>query len=95
MFQLNYKHPPISYQGEAASALAMGTGLAVGGFGMVTFGTCWIWDISSLSEFSIKVQRLMGQEPNSLESSLTNMPLDDDTAQVVGKLEALISRDKD
>lgn len=89
MFQLNYKSPPFSYQAEAASALVFGTGLAVGGFSMLVFGSCWLSDISSFPEFSLKAKQLMGQDPIS-DSKLTNMPLDDDTAKVVDQLERLL-----
>lgn len=89
MFQLNYKSPPFSYQAEAASALVFGTGLAVGGFSMLVFGSCWVWDISTFPEFSLKAKLLMGQD-SKLDSSLTNMPLDDDTAKVVEQLERLL-----
>lgn len=89
MFQLNYKSPPFSYQAEAASALVFGTGLAVGGFSMLVFGSCWLADISSFPEFSLKAKQLMGQDPIS-DSKLTNMPLDDDTAKVVDQLERLL-----
>lgn len=92
MFQLNYKHPPISYQGEAASALAVGSGLATGGFAMALFGSWWIWDISSLSEFSAKLRKLMGQNPETLDDSLSNMPLDKDTSEVIGQIEALMNK---
>lgn len=94
MFQLNYKPPTFSYQGEATSALVFGTGLATGGFSMLVFGTCWIWDISTFQEFSLKAKHLMGQDTNS-ESSLTNMPLDVETAKVVQQLEELFKKDKD
>lgn len=89
MFQLNYKSPPFSYQAEAASALVFGTGLAVGGFSMLLFGSCWIWDISTIPEFSLKAKGLMGQELTS-DEALTKMPLDDDTAKVVGQIEKLL-----
>ncbi|QLL31692.1 hypothetical protein HG536_0B05570 [Torulaspora globosa] len=89
MFQLNYKSPPFSYQAEAASALVLGTGLAVGGFSMLLFGSCWIWDISTIPEFSLKAKRLMGQDLTS-EEALINMPLDDDTAKVVDQIESLL-----
>lgn len=89
MFQLNYKSPPFSYQAEAASALVLGTGLAVGGFSMLLFGSCWIWDISTIPEFSLKAKRLMGQDLTS-EEDLLKMPLDDDTAKVVDQIESLL-----
>lgn len=89
MFQLNYKSPPFSYQAEAASALVFGTGLAVGGFSMLLSGCCWIWDISSIPEFSLKAKSLMGQDMTS-EAALSAMPLDDDTAKVVDQIESLL-----
>ncbi|QLQ79206.1 hypothetical protein HG537_0B05530 [Torulaspora globosa] len=89
MFQLNYKSPPFSYQAEAASALVLGTGLAVGGFSMLLFGSCWIWDISTIPEFSLKAKRLMGQDLTS-EETLVNMPLDEDTAEVVDQIQNLL-----
>lgn len=89
MFQLNYKSPPFSYQAEAASALVLGTGLAVGGFSMLIFGSCWLSDISTFPEFSLKARQLMGQDPVP-DSKLTNMPLDEDTAKVVDQIEKLL-----
>lgn len=93
MFQLNHKQPHFSYQGEAASALAYGTGLATGSFAMLILGTCWIWDVSTFPEFTLKVKRLMGED-QSKASDITNMPMDDDTKKVVDALESLLSSEK-
>ncbi|GAV52136.1 hypothetical protein ZYGR_0AG01270 [Zygosaccharomyces rouxii] len=89
MFQLNYRPPPFSYKGEAASALVLGTGLATGGLTMMIFGGCWIADISTFPEFSLKLKRLMGQEPDS-----SQLPMDAETAQVVNQLEEILNNDK-
>lgn len=86
MFQLNYRAPPFSYRGEAASALVLGTGLATGGLSMMIFGSCWIADISTFPEFSFKLKRLMGQE-----SDPSQLPMDKETAQVVDQLEQILT----
>ncbi|SCV01312.1 LANO_0F11144g1_1 [Lachancea nothofagi CBS 11611] len=90
MFQLNHKPPLYSFQGEAVSALAFGTGLATGSFGMLVFGTCWIADISSFAEFTLKVKKLMG-EPTTQG---INEPMDPETQQVAQALQDLLDSAK-
>lgn len=89
MFQLNYKPPPFSYKGEAASALVLGTGLATGGLAMMVFGGCWIANISSFPEFNLKLKKLMGQEVDP-----SQLPMDTDTEEVVNQLEGLLNNEK-
>lgn len=89
MFQLNYKAPPFSYKGEAATALVLGTGLATGGLAMMVFGGCWLADISTFPEFSFKLKRLMGQE-----MSPADLPMDQETAHVIDQLEELLDNNK-
>ncbi|CAR22088.1 Altered inheritance of mitochondria protein 11 [Lachancea thermotolerans] len=89
MFQLNHKPPTYSFQGEAVSALAFGTGLATGTFSMLVFGTCWVWDISSLAEFTLKMKKLMG-EPVTDQALLENTPMDEDTRKVAEALEDML-----
>ncbi|SCU83799.1 LAFA_0D05886g1_1 [Lachancea sp. 'fantastica'] len=91
MFQLNHKPPLYSFQGEAVSALAFGTGLATGSFGMLVFGSCWLADISSLAEFTVKVRKLMG-EPSAQD--LADQTIDPETQQVAKALEDLLEKAK-
>lgn len=90
MFELNYKRPPYSYQGEAISALAYGSGLSIGGFSMTIFGACWIMDVSTFPEVSIKLKEMMGE--SSERNKVTNMELDEDTKKVTEALESLFNR---
>ncbi|SCU95121.1 LAME_0F10814g1_1 [Lachancea meyersii CBS 8951] len=91
MFQLNHKPPLYSFQGEAISALAFGTGLATGSFGMLVFGSCWLADISSLAEFTIKARKLIG-DPSAQEAA--QQPMDQETQQVAKALQDLIESAK-
>lgn len=93
MFQLNHKPPTYSFQGEAVSALAFGTGLATGSFSMLVFGTCWIWDVSSFAEFTLKMKKLMG-EPITDQALLVEQPMDEDTRQVAQAIEKMLSSAK-
>lgn len=92
MFQANHKQQAYSYQGEAVSALAYGTGLATGSFAMLVLGTCWISDISTFPEFSMKIKQLMGDQDKKY--SVTNMDMDEDTKKVADALESLLSNEK-
>lgn len=94
MFQLNHKPPPFSYKGEVVNALAYGTALSTGGFAMLGFGLCWIWDVSTLHELGAKLKQLMGDESKPV-SSATNMELDEDTKKVAEALEAMFSSNND
>ncbi|KAG0670722.1 Altered inheritance of mitochondria protein 11 [Kluyveromyces marxianus] len=86
--------PPFSYKGEVVNALAYGTALSTGGFAMLGFGLCWIWDVSTLHELGAKLKQLMGDESKPV-SSATNMELDEDTKKVAEALEAMFSSNND
>ncbi|SCU97842.1 LADA_0H08702g1_1 [Lachancea dasiensis] len=90
MFQLNHKPPLYSFQGEAVSALAFGTGLATGSFGMLVFGTCWLADISSFAEFTLKVRKLMGEPATRISEE----PLDIETQKVTQALQELLENSR-
>lgn len=63
LFEGNQKIPISAYKTESMSALGLGTGLAVGSFGMMVTGTCWCGDILNAQEFSYKIRRLLlGEE---------------------------------
>ncbi|QEU61363.1 Aim11 [Kluyveromyces lactis] len=91
MFQLNHKPPPFSYKGEVVNALAYGTALSTGGFAMLGFGLCWIWDVSTLKELGNKLRELMGDSSDKDKLVSTNMDLDEDTQKVADALEAMLS----
>ncbi|SMN18257.1 similar to Saccharomyces cerevisiae YER093C-A AIM11 Protein of unknown function [Maudiozyma saulgeensis] len=52
IFHSNNNPPKSIYQGEATKALMLSSGLSLGLFSMFIFGGCWIYDISTLKEFS-------------------------------------------
>lgn len=91
MFQLNHKPPPFSYKGEVINALAYGTGLSTGGFAMLAFGLCWIWDVSTLPELAAKLKALMGESQRPI---ISNMELDEDTKKVAEALEEMLASKK-
>ncbi|XBW37907.1 hypothetical protein QEN19_003487 [Hanseniaspora menglaensis] len=63
LFEGNQKIPPSAYKSESMSALGLGTGLAVGSFGMLVYGTCWCNDILTPKEFSFKIRRaILGEQ---------------------------------
>ncbi|KAF0268647.1 hypothetical protein FOG50_01068 [Hanseniaspora uvarum] len=63
LFEGNQKIPISAYKTESMSALGLGTGLALGSFGMMVTGTCWCGDILNAQEFSYKIRRLLlGEE---------------------------------
>ncbi|AMD22643.1 HHL127Wp [Eremothecium sinecaudum] len=89
MFQLNHKRPPFSHQGEALSSFGFGTGLAVGGFSMLVFGTCWIANISNFPEFTLRVQEAMA-ESGTPSKKYSFMTLDKESKEVAEMLDSLI-----
>ncbi|CDO95010.1 unnamed protein product [Kluyveromyces dobzhanskii CBS 2104] len=91
MFQLNHKPPPFSHKGEVVNALGYGTALSTGGFAMLGFGLCWIWDVSTLKELGNKLKQLMGDGSEKDKLIPSNMELDKDTQKVADALEAMFS----
>lgn len=81
LFQGNHQ-PPLSYNFTTDAAVAVGTGtmLCASVSSMLTFGTCWILDVSSFREFGWRMKALMGGSEQ--EQKLAEMPMDDDTAYI-------------
>ncbi|CCD25243.1 Iai11p NDAI_0E04260 [Naumovozyma dairenensis CBS 421] len=51
MFELNYIRPPITtVKKDLINAGMLTTGMTLGVFSMIFFGTCWNWNVSTLAE---------------------------------------------
>lgn len=59
MFQFNHKIAPDMAQVNPAKAVVLSAGLSTGFISMLTFGTCWILDISTFSEFGAKMRAVL------------------------------------
>lgn len=94
MFQLNHVRPPFSAQGEAMQAFTLGTGLAIGGFSMLILGGCWIADISTGPEFSLRVNEAFGSS-GLLVNKYTNMKLEHGEEEEITKLLDLLFHSED
>lgn len=81
LFQGNHL-PPLSYNFTTDAAVAVGTGtmLCASVSSMLTFGTCWIMDVSSFQEFGWRMKAVMGGTEQ--EKKLAEMPMDTDTAYI-------------
>lgn len=75
LFEGNQKIPPSAYKSESMSALGLGTGLALGSFGMLVYGTCWCSDILTPKEFSFKVRRAILGEQGAKDLELKHQEL--------------------
>lgn len=75
LFEGNQKIPPSSYKSESMSALGLGTGLALGSFGMLVYGTCWCNDILTPKEFSFKIRRAILGEQGAKDLELKHQEL--------------------
>lgn len=81
LFQGNHS-PPLGYNFTTDAAVAVGTGtmLCASVSSMITFGTCWILDVSSFKEFGWRMKLVLGG--GEQEQRLSQMPMDDDTAYI-------------
>lgn len=75
LFEGNQKIPPSAYKSESMSALGLGTGLALGSFGMLVYGTCWCNDILTPKEFSFKIRRAILGEQGAKDLELKHQEL--------------------
>ncbi|AAS50988.2 ABR215Cp [Eremothecium gossypii ATCC 10895] len=94
MFQLNHRVPLASSQGEALHAFAYGSGLATGGFAMLILGTCWLADVSTVPEFSLRIKALLG-ESDTQSGRLESAHQDKETRELAAMLDSLLQEKKD
>lgn len=90
MFHTNNNPPKQMYQGEAAKALILSSGLSVGLFSMAIFGGCWINDISTLQEFSQGVSGFLHR--HGIGQDISTIIDDDDNSQSISEVFADIDK---
>lgn len=91
LFEGNQKIPPSSYKSESMSALGLGTGLALGSFGMLVYGTCWCNDILTPKEFSFKIRRAILGEQGAKDLELKHQELLKTEQQDIDELKRVFS----
>ncbi|CUM65439.1 uncharacterized protein PRCAT00003078001 [Priceomyces carsonii] len=81
LFQGNHM-PPLSYNFTTDAAVAVGTGTLLCGSvaSMITFGVCWIIDVSSFKEFGWRMHMLMGGYEK--QKALSEIPMDEESATI-------------
>ncbi|ODV82550.1 hypothetical protein CANARDRAFT_125914 [[Candida] arabinofermentans NRRL YB-2248] len=92
-YQHNHVPPKFSFYKDALSAVTHASLLATSSLAMFTTGAFWYFDISSVSEFGIRMKRYMGGA--EAEEELSKMPIDQETLDLQNMLTDLISGDSD
>ncbi|CCF60532.1 hypothetical protein KAFR_0K01780 [Kazachstania africana CBS 2517] len=82
LFDFNAPPSTQSYNGEAGKALFLSSGITTGIFSMAITGFAWVFDVSTLPEFNATMRNLFGNR-TLIEDPNEQLPMDDDTAQVV------------
>ncbi|CCK69465.1 Aim11p KNAG_0C03610 [Huiozyma naganishii CBS 8797] len=95
-FQANHVIPPMNSSTKliAPQAVALSTGLSAGFFSMVVFGTCWIFDINSVQEFTLGFKRVLSPLSERIANKVPPMEDDEATSELENELKDLFKTDK-
>lgn len=79
-FNANHQPPPFSFQRDAMAAISHATCLAVSSFAMGITGVCWLWNVSTIKEFTFKLKKKLGGVDS--EDKLSSLPMDQETKDI-------------
>lgn len=89
LFQANHLPPSFSKKQEAITAIGYATLLATSSFSMFIFGGAWVWDITNVQDFGVRLKTWLGGAEN--QAKISSMKVDEDSQQLESDLSNLLA----